>query len=485
MSRVQAIKGLMGAVAGANCRCPAHQSMAGPATVRRVPSRRPSAVTPTSSFAAGTAQPDHDYAFEMSTSSLRFGPGVTQEVGMDLKNMGAKKICVVTDSNVAQLPVVEQALRSIEQHGFEDTVVSVFDRVRVEPNDESFKDAIEFARSRSIDAFVAIGGGSVIDTAKAANLYASDPQADFLDYVNAPIGAGKPVQTPLKPLIALPTTAGTGSETTGVAIFDYTKLKAKTGIAHRALRPTLGIVDPLATLSMPRNVTAYSGFDVLCHALESFTAIPYNERSPRPADPILRPAYQGSNPVSDVWSLHGLKLVAENLKQCIDHPDDLEARTQLHLASAFAGIGFGNAGVHLCHGLSYAIAGQVRSFEPTSYKGHPIVPHGLSVVLTAPAVFEFTAPACPDRHLVAAEALGADVSNAKHSDAGAILGDALRAFLNDLDVEDGLSAIGYSTADIPSLVEGTLPQERVTKLSPNPVDRDSLAEIFENSMTMY
>uniref|UniRef100_A0A8C1P362 Hydroxyacid-oxoacid transhydrogenase, mitochondrial n=1 Tax=Cyprinus carpio TaxID=7962 RepID=A0A8C1P362_CYPCA len=462
---------LMRQLASAACRCPAH-SQAYSHTYNRV-----------STGEVHMCERKTDYAFEMACSNIRYGAGVTKEIGMDLQNMGARNVCLMTDRTLSQLLPVGVVLDSLTKHGVE---YKIYEDVRVEPTDKSFKAAIDFAKQGHFDVYVAVGGGSVIDTCKAANLYASHPEAEFLDFVNAPIGKGKPITASLKPLIAVPTTAGTGSETTGVAIFDFENLKAKTGIANRALKPTLGMVDPLHTLHMPSRVAANSGFDVLCHALESFTALPYNLRSPCPSNPINRPAYQGSNPISDVWARHALKIVAKYLKRAVRDAGDVEARSSMHLASVFAGIGFGNAGVHLCHGMSYPIAGNVKTHRARGYNvEHPIVPHGLSVVLTSPAVFAFTANMCPERHLEAAQILGTDVSNIKKDDAGRVLADTLRSILYDLEVEDGLFAIGYTKEDIPSLVKGTIPQERVTKLSPRAHTEEDLTALFAASMKLY
>src|SRR6202789_1650906 len=377
---------------------------------------------------------------------------------------------------------VATVLQSCEDNGISFTL---FDRVRVEPSDESVQDAARFAASTPHDAIVAVGGGSVIDTAKAANLYACWP-ADFLDYVNQPIGKGKPVPGPLKTLIAIPTTAGTGSETTGVAIFDYKPLRAKTGIAHRRLKPTLGIVDPENTRTLPSAVAAASGLDVLCHAVESWTALPFGER-PRPDRPILRPAYQGSNPISDLWSMEALRLTARFLRRAVADPSDDEARAAMMLAASYAGIGFGNAGVHLPHGMSYPVAGLVRSYRARGYDAvdHPMIPHGVSVIVNAPAVFRFTGSSSPERHLKAAEILGADVSRARQEDAGKILADCIIGIMHDLKIPNGLRALGYDSSDIPALVEGTLPQHRVTKLSPRQAGPEDLARLFEDSMVIW
>jgi hydroxyacid-oxoacid transhydrogenase len=423
-----------------------------------------------------------EIAFEMAASNVRFGAGVTREVGMDLVDLGVRRALVVTDPDVARLAPVHIALAALEAAGVE---AVLYDRVRVEPTDVSFRDAIQFGEAAHVDGIVAVGGGSVIDTAKAVNLYTTYPPADFLDYVNAPIGRAMSVPGPLKPLIAIPTTAGTGSETTGVSIFDLTELGAKTGIASRRLKPTLGLLDPDNTRTMPPQVAAASGLDILSHALESYTAVPYSSR-PRPASPSLRPAYQGSNPISDIWALEALRMVAKFLVRAVDDPSDDEAREQMILAASYAGVGFGNAGVHLPHGMSYPVSGQVKDFHAAGYPSdHPLIPHGVSVILNAPAVFRFTAAADPERHLQAAAALAANAAGASPADAGDILSDRIIWFMQRLGVPNGLAAVGYTSADIPLLVEGTLPQHRVTKLSPRPAGPDELAGLFEQAMVAW
>ncbi|KAI9762410.1 MAG: hypothetical protein M4579_000386 [Chaenotheca gracillima] len=427
-----------------------------------------------------------EYAFEMAASSIRFGPGCTKEVGMDFKNMGAKKVMVVTDSTVAKLNAMKQVIEGLTREGVD---FQVYQGVKVEPKDSSIKEAIAAAIPYAPDAFLAVGGGSVIDTAKLMNLYTTFPDADFLDFVNAPLGKGLPITKPLKPLVAVPTTAGTGSETTGTAIFDLVAKKAKTGIAHRALKPTLGICDPLNTRTMPSAVHASSGLDVLCHSLESWTAIPYYERVPRPTNPINRPAYQGANPISDIFSLQALRSTVEYLPRAVRDPDDTEAQSQMLLAATLAGVGFGNAGVHLCHGMSYPISGQNPGYRHAGYQVEtPIIPHGVSVAVTAPAVFRFTGASNPERHLAAAAAFGVDVSQVKKESAGEVLGEALAEFLVKLgDQPRGLKALGFGAGDIEGLVEGTLPQKRVLMLAPNLSEevnreRDQLRTLFEEAM---
>jgi hydroxyacid-oxoacid transhydrogenase len=420
-------------------------------------------------------------AFTMDTSSIKYGLGVTREVGHDMKELGTRCVMVVTDPKLTKSQSVAVTLDSLRHAGID---AVLFDQSSVEPTDLSLKEAIRFAKDGKFDGYVAVGGGSSMDTAKAANLYATYP-ADLLTYVNAPIGQGRPVPGRLKPMIAIPTTAGTGSETTGVAIFDLLEMHAKTGIAHRALRPVMGIVDPDNTRTLPRMAAACTGLDVLSHALESLTALPYHQR-PAPESPRMRPAYQGANPISSIWASRSIEMIAKNLVRAVENPSDEEARGQMLLAASFAGIGFGNAGVHLPHGMSYPVSGMVRNYVPEGYPpGHPIVPHGMAVALHAPAVFRFTAPANPQLHLYAAGLMGGNTAGVAPERAGELLAGTIAELMRRIGMPNGLSAVGFGPGDVDELVAGTLPQHRVTKLSPRPIDADTLKQLFLDSMRCW
>uniref|UniRef100_A0A915C3I7 hydroxyacid-oxoacid transhydrogenase n=1 Tax=Parascaris univalens TaxID=6257 RepID=A0A915C3I7_PARUN len=425
-----------------------------------------------------------DYAFEMICSTLRFGRGVTAEVGYDMQHFGAKNTLIVTDKRVVNTRAFVEVEKSMKSVGLK---YKVFDDVQVEPSDASMKKAVNFARQQNCDSFIAVGGGSAMDTCKAAALYASNPQADFLDFAVSPFGKSLLPTNPMLPVVAVPTTAGTGSETTGVAIFDMPEHKCKTAFRHRCLKPLLAIIDPLNVISMPRNVAIYSGFDVLCHALESFTAKPYFQRSPRPQRPSLRPVYQGSNPISDIWAQEALRIIAKYFRRAVNDAGDEEARAQMLMASSFAGMGFGNAGVHLCHGLSYPISSQGKRYIDTDYdKSQPLIPHGLSVVTTAVADFLFTTAADPERHAQAARLLGADLTiSASEETIARKLTDEIRSFMSDFGVPNGLSALGFSYSDIDTLAEAALNSLSAVSIAPKATDKAIIADIYEKSMQVF
>jgi hydroxyacid-oxoacid transhydrogenase len=361
----------------------------------------------------------------------------------------------------------------------------VYDDVEVEPTDASFKAAARFAQEGNFDGFISVGGGSVMDTCKAANLYASYP-ADFLTYINAPTGGGQPVPGPVKPHIACPTTTGTGSEATGIAIFHMLAIHSKTGIQSRRLRPTTALIDPTVTATLPSTIVAASGFDALSHSLESLTAISYRKRAAA-ARPSLRPPSQGANPWSDAVASEALRLIGNNLVRAVHDSSDIEARTEMMYAATLGGIAFANAGCHLPHGMSYAVSGLVK--DGTFFDGYPdaapMVPHGMAVVLNAPSVYRFTSCACPDRHLHGAECLGADVRGATPDDAGEIVAKRLIALMQATNIPNGLSAIGFGERDVDALTDGAFPQKRVINNAPRAVSREDLAGLFGGALRYW
>jgi len=420
----------------------------------------------------------HESAFAVDISSIVFGPGVLKEAGQHAKALGMKRAALFTDKRVGALAHVADALASLRAVGVD---VAVYDEVKVEPTDESFRAAALFASEGRFDGYVSVGGGSVIDTCKAANLYANHP-AEFLDYVNAPIGAGRPVPGPLKPHIACPTTCGTGSECTGIAVFDLVERKVKTGIASKRLRPSLALVDPTTTHSLPKNVVAASGFDVLSHALESYTARPYTMRKAGGA----RPMSQGANPWSDVGCEAALRKLGTHLVRAVSDAGDREARDAMMYAATLAGIAFGNSGVHVPHGMSYSVAGLVRDFRPDGYpKEDPMVPHGMSVIVNAPSVFRFTAEACPERHLRGAEWLGADTRGAEEKDAGELLAKHLIRLMRDTGIPNGVGGVGYREEDVPALSEGAFAQQRLLTNAPRDIHRGDLEQLFRGAMRYW
>jgi hydroxyacid-oxoacid transhydrogenase len=422
-----------------------------------------------------------DTTFEVDASRIKYGSGALREVGFDAKDLGMTRVALFTDPQLAASAFVATVRESLEAAGID---VAVYDESRVEPTDASFRAAAAFATEGRFDGFVSVGGGSSIDTAKAANLYSRYPD-DFDAYVNAPIGRAKPIPGPLRPHIACPTTCGTGAEVTGIAIFDYLAYRAKTGIASKRLKPTLGIVDPDVTMTLPSTVVACSGFDVLSHALESYTARPYTARM-RPATPGTRPMSQGANPFSDIASREAMRILGANIVRAVSDPHDAEARERMIFAAMLAGIGFGNAGVHVPHAMSYAVAGLVRAYRAPEYPAfEAIVPHGMAVIVSAPASTRFSARANPERHLEAAELLGADVRDATEADAGDVLARRIEELMRATGMPNGIGGVGFTRADIPSLRDGASPQKRLLANAPSPVGDAELEALFTSALSYW
>ncbi len=415
--------------------------------------------------------------FTYGAPQLKFGSGASEEIGYDLSQYGVRRALVVTDPGVAATGHPQRIADQLSRYGVQ---AEVFDRVHVEPTDESMRQAVAQAKETGPwDAFVAVGGGSSIDTAKAINLLSTN-EGDLSDYLNPPVGAGRAPAQPLKPLVAVPTTTGTGAESTTVCILDVLALKVKTGISHARLRPTLAVVDPDLTFSQPAGVTASAGMDILCHALESYTARWYTSYERKTAE--QRVPYCGANPVSDLWAEQAMTLLARSFRTAVKDGTDAQARHDMALAATVAGMGFGNAGVHIPHANGYPIAGRVKEFKPDGYEvDEPMVPHGMSVALTAPESFRFTFEASPERHLKAARLLAPDTS-ATGADA---LPAVLTSLMSDIGIPNGIGAVGYDEADVDDLVDGSLKQQRLLATAPRPVDSDALAGIFRRSVQLW
>lgn len=412
--------------------------------------------------------------FTMEATPVKFGRGASEEAGWECKRLGVTRAMLVTDPGVAALGHPERIKKLIEAEGVQ---VAVYDRALVEPTIDSFQDAADYALEHEVDGFVSVGGGSSMDTAKVANLVSQHP-APVLAYVNPPVGEGKKPSAPLKPHLAIPTTSGTGSEATTVAVLDIPDQRVKTGISHRYLRPTQAIVDPELTRSLPPEVASSTGLDVVCHAAESFLSKPFDTR-PRPESPDERPPYQGSNPVADVWSAKALELGGRYLRRAVADGNDLEARGFMMLAATMAGVGFGSAGVHIPHSCAYPIASVKHEYQPPGYPDdHPFVPHGHSVIVTAPAAFRFTYDAMPERHLhVAALLSGEPAQGGPDALPGALL-----ALMREIGAPRGVAAFGYTEQDLPELVAGALKQQRLLAVAPKEVGQDDLRHIIAASM---
>lgn len=418
---------------------------------------------------------NYETIFTLEATPLKYGPGASEEAGWELKRMGVKRVMLVSDPGVVKANITGRIQEQIEAEGIE---VEVWDRSRVEPTADSFQAAADFAVEGNFDGFVAVGGGSSIDTAKVSDLIATHG-GEIIEYVNPPVGGGKKPPGPLKPLLAVPTTSGTGAEATTVAILDIPEQKVKTGISHVYLRPNRGIVDPLLTMTMPSEVTSSCGLDVVCHAAESYLTKPYNER-PKAENPDDRPPYQGANPIADMWSGKALEYGGKYLRRAVENGEDVEARGAMMLGASLAGIGFGSAGVHIPHACAYPIAGLKHEWQPPGYpQDHPFVPHGWSVIVTAPAAFRFTYDAMPERHREVAELLSGEKIEDHDENT---LPEILIQLMKDVGTPKGVRELGYSEDDIDDLVDGAMKQQRLLVGAPKDVTEEDLANILRESM---
>ncbi|MCW2994401.1 MAG: alcohol dehydrogenase [Conexibacter sp.] len=354
--------------------------------------------------------------FGLGGGSVRFGAGAAGGAGAEVRALGAERVLLVSDPAILAAGLVARVTDPLEREGIWSELLTV---PLGEPTQAVIEEAAAAARDGVFDAVVALGGGSVIDSAKAIALLLG-AGGEIYDYVNAPFGAGRaPSARPL-PLVAIPTTAGSGSDVSAVAVLELTEGAVKTAIAHPWLRPAVAIADPLLTLTVPPGATAAAGLDVLAHVVESLTARPWDDPSRLGAEPTV---YAGANPYSDALCRAALPLLARGLPCAVADGDDVAARTDVMLAATLANLGAAVAGAHAGHALAYAIASAGST-----------LPHGLLVGLLLPGLARELYAFDPDRH--------AAITRLLVGDAGASASEVARSERLSQAVEALLAACG-------------------------------------------
>ena len=362
--------------------------------------------------------------------------------------------------------------------------MATFSDIRVEPDDDTVERGAIFLKGATFDGVVSVGGGSVIDAAKAA-MVLSKHGGRAIDYFAPPVGNGKAIPGPLLPHIACPTTSGTGSECTSISVLRINALNTKFVIASPFMLPTIAIVDPQCCDSLPANVVASTGFDLCCHALECFTAKAYTQHA-KIDSPTARQFIQGANPFSDMAAREAMSIVGNYLERGVNDASDTEARDQLMWGATLAGIAFGNSGTHLPHAMSYGITHLMHDITTDGYAiASPFVPHGISVVVNAPAIFRYTAEATPERHMEGARCLLADDKGATPDDAGEVLANRLVSLMRGTNMPNGLTGVGFTEEHISALAESSVRQGRAIANAPRESNQVDLENMYRAALSYW
>jgi len=418
--------------------------------------------------------------FTLAIPKLTFGRGCLDEAGARVAARGMTRIALFTDPNLKDGPYVATVLQSIRDVGLE---TAIFSEIRIEADDTRVKNAARFIAGGNFDGVVSVGGGSVMDTAKAAIVYGLYPRDEFLDYFPPPLGAGEPIPGALLPHLACPTTSGTGSECTSLSVIRINDLNTKFVLGNPLLLPDEALVDPTCCDSLPGNIVASTGFDLLSHAIECYTSKAYT-RWAKVGDPRKRPYLQGANPWSDLAATRALELVGKYLERGVNDASDSEARDQLMWGATLAGMAFGNTGTHLPHALSYGITHLMHDITTDDYAvASPFIPHGISVIASAPAIFRYTAAGAPERHLEAANSLGADTSDAGNEDAGELVAGRIVELMKKTGMPNGIGDLGFAEADIKSLAASSVRQLRPIANAPRETNLQDIENIYAAALS--
>ncbi len=370
-----------------------------------------------------------------------FGNGAFEQLAEQIGTLGGSKPLVVLDKNLSLAGLKEKVSDYFKKVGM---TIAIFDKVEGEPPLELADEGAKMATAKKCDIVVGIGGGSTMDVAKAVAVIAANKGAakDYLGLGNVP-GPGLPT-------IMVPTTAGTGSEVTFTSVFIRKNLNKKEGMNSPYLYPDIALLDPELTLSIPPHVTATTGVDALCHAIESYTSIT-------------------ASPMSEMVSLEAIDLISSNLRACVHNGADLEARGEMLLGSLYAGLGLANAGVTAVHSLSYPLGGMYG------------IPHGLANTLLLPAVMNFNLPGALEKFAVIAEVMGVPTESLSLNEAAGMAVGAVEDLIDDCGVYDTLETMGIEEDDFPKLAKAAMTVARPLENNPRKVTEADAIAIYNDA----
>lgn len=407
---------------------------------------------------------DNETVWEFNTAGrIKFGEGSSSELEDEIKSLNKKSALIFTDKGIENAGILDSVVRE-----FEDVSIDVFSDVEPGPSLDIFESALDFAREVNPGVIIGLGGGSSIDVAKSTGvLYGKE--GNILDYASPPLGKGKSIGELSLPVIAIPTSSGTGSETSPVSVISLPEDNSRTAISDKSQYPDLAIVDPLLTVSLPPEQTASTGIDALSHAIEAYVTRRYDCKE-RPDKPANRPDYGGRTTITDQFAKMGVDLIFSNLRRAFNNGKDVKARRKMSLGSLVAGIAFTNAGLGVAHALGLILGSEYH------------LSHGSAVASVLPEVMRYNAHASYSRYKDLASIMGLDVSRISSDEAAFKSADLVDELMSDLDMASVLSEIGVEKEDVPEIAKKSIRLQRLVEGNPRKVDKEDLEKILINSL---
>ncbi len=388
-----------------------------------------------------------------SAGQIIFGTGAVRQVGDVAKRLGLKRILIVTDHKLVEAGIYDEVQRPLGTQA----TLDLFAGGEPEPSLRVAESCIAHAREFKPDGLIGLGGGSNMDLAKMT--------ATVLAHGGAPrdyLGEDR-IPGPIRPLICIPTTSGTGSEVSASGVFTDQDNHIKAGAMSNYLRPSVAIVDPRLTLSCPRKVTADSGIDAMTHAIEAYTAV---DNAAFPLPPGETSLYQGRHPLGDCLAEKAIAILGANLARAVEHPDDLAAREAMSLGALLAGLAFSNVGVALVHALEYPLGGATHCS------------HGAGNGLLLPYVMRYNLPARQREFARVAQLLGEDVSGQSEKEAALRAIGAIETLNRRIGIPARLSELGARKDQIPGFAQKALGIARLIRVNPRVPTQSDMEQLL-------